>query len=89
MPVISECDGNYVHESRRNKLIWSLPLIDSSNKTGSLEFSVAKAIPNDFFPLNVNFTSKTSFANIKVSSFKKKECKIILITFTDYRSYAC
>lgn len=66
-PVVGECDGTYTHEARRNQLIWSIPFIDSSNKTGSLEFSVSQAIPNDFFPLTVNFTSKTPYANIKVS----------------------
>lgn len=65
-PVVSECDGNYNHESKRNQLTWSLPIIDASNKAGSLEFSAPRAIPNDFFPLNINFTSKSSYASIKV-----------------------
>ncbi|GJQ77792.1 copd [Trypoxylus dichotomus] len=66
-PVVSECDGHYTHEARRNQLIWSLPIIDSTNKTGSLEFSAPKSIPNDFFPLTLNFTSKSSFAKIKIT----------------------
>ncbi|KAF2882585.1 hypothetical protein ILUMI_23602 [Ignelater luminosus] len=66
-PIVGECDGTYNHEARRNQLIWSLPLIDSSNKTGSLEFSAPKAIPNDFFPLNVSFNSKSTYAQIKVT----------------------
>lgn len=66
-PVVGECDGTYTHESRRNQLQWTLPFIDSSNKTGSLEFSAARATPNDFFPISVHFTSKTPYAHIKVS----------------------
>ncbi|KAF7282821.1 coatomer subunit delta isoform X2 [Rhynchophorus ferrugineus] len=65
-PIVGECDGTYVHEQRRNQLVWSLPLIDSSNKTGSLEFTVARSIPDDFFPLSVSFTSRTSYASIKI-----------------------
>lgn len=66
-PVVGECDGTYTHESRRNQLIWNLALIDDSNKSGSLEFSAPKAIPNDFFPLAVTFTSKSTYAKIKVT----------------------
>lgn len=68
-PVVGECDGTYTHESRRNQLVWSLPLIDATNKSGSLEFSAPRAIPNDFFPVSVNFSSKSSYARIKVSCF--------------------
>ncbi|KAJ3661958.1 hypothetical protein Zmor_006330 [Zophobas morio] len=65
-PVVGECDGSCTHESRRNQLTWSLPLIDSSNKSGSLEFSAPRSIPNDFFPLTVVFCAKSSYANIKI-----------------------
>ncbi|ERL87931.1 coatomer subunit delta [Dendroctonus ponderosae] len=65
-PSVGECDGTYVHESRKNQLVWSLPFIDGSNKTGSVEFNAPKAIPSDFFPLTVAFTSKTSYASIKI-----------------------
>lgn len=66
-PIVGECDGTYTHEAKRNHLVWSLPLIDASNKTGSLEFSAARAVPNDFFPLNVVFNSKSAYAQIKVT----------------------
>jgi len=66
-PIVGECDGTYSHEAKRNQLVWSLPLIDASNKTGSLEFSAPRAVPNDFFPLNVVFNSKSAYAQIKVT----------------------
>lgn len=65
-PLVGECDGTYTHETRRNHLVWNVPLIDVSNKTGSLEFNAPRAIPNDFFPLSVSFSSKSSYASIKV-----------------------
>lgn len=65
-PTVGECDGTYNHESRKNLLIWSLPFIDASNKSGSLEFNAPRAIPGDFFPLQVTFTAQTPYANIKV-----------------------
>lgn len=64
-PIVTECDGEYKHESRKNLLQWVLPLIDASNKTGALEFSAATAIPNDFFPLTVSFFSKNQYADLK------------------------
>ncbi|XP_017876854.1 coatomer subunit delta [Ceratina calcarata] len=66
-PIVSECDGQYTHEPRRNMLVWSLPVIDSSTKSGSMEFSAPSSTPADFFPLAVSFSSKTSYVNIKVS----------------------
>lgn len=65
-PVVSECDGEYSHEARRNQLVWSLPLVDATSKSGSMEFSAPSSTPSDFFPLHVAFTSKTSYAKIKV-----------------------
>ncbi|KAG5896294.1 Coatomer subunit delta [Gonioctena quinquepunctata] len=66
-PVVGECDGTYTHESRRNQLIWNLPVVDNNNKTGALEFNAPRSIPNDFFPLSVSFTSKSSYASIKIT----------------------
>ncbi|KAK9881564.1 hypothetical protein WA026_016439 [Henosepilachna vigintioctopunctata] len=67
IPVVGECDGTYSHETRRNQLTWNLPLIDETNKNGSLEFNAPRAIPNDFFPLTVSFSSKTTYAKIKIT----------------------
>lgn len=64
--VVSECDGQYSQEVRRNTLIWTIPIIDASTKSGSMEFTANSATPADFFPLQVTFTSKTSYAKIKV-----------------------
>ncbi|XP_076750338.1 coatomer subunit delta [Xylocopa sonorina] len=66
-PIISECDGQYTHEARRNTLVWSLPVVDATTKSGSMEFSAPSSNPADFFPLIVSFSSKTSYVNIKVT----------------------
>lgn len=65
-PVVAECDGEYNYDSRKNVITWSMPILDSSNKTGSMEFSAPNCNPDDFFPLQVNFTSKQSYAHLKV-----------------------
>ncbi|BES89365.1 coatomer [Nesidiocoris tenuis] len=64
-PMVTECDGEYKHMSHKNCLQWVLPVIDKSNKSGSLEFSASSAIPTDFFPLTVSFVSKNQYADLK------------------------
>lgn len=66
-PVVGDVDGEYKHDSRRNVLEWSLPVIDAKNKSGSLEFSIAGQ-PNDFFPVNVSFVSIRNYCDIQASS---------------------
>nr|CAD7204753.1 unnamed protein product [Timema douglasi] len=65
-PVVSECDGEYTYEPRKNVLLWTLPIVDASNKSGAMEFS-ATALPGDFFPVTVNFVCKRSYTNLKVT----------------------
>lgn len=64
-PVIQECNGVYSYEPKKNVLIWSVALVDMSNNTGSIEFEVPKAIASDFFPIKVDFLSKSSYNKIK------------------------
>uniref|UniRef100_A0A8C2JQ92 Coatomer subunit delta n=1 Tax=Cyprinus carpio TaxID=7962 RepID=A0A8C2JQ92_CYPCA len=65
-PVVGDLDGQYNHDSRKNILEWSLPVIDEKNKSGSLEFSM-DGKPNDFFPIHVSFVSKRNFCDIQVA----------------------
>lgn len=77
-PVVGDLDGEYRHDSRKNILEWSLPVIDENNKSGSLEFSIAGR-PNDFFPVNVSFVSKRTYSNIQVSWSVWDVCPVIMI----------
>lgn len=66
-PNVAEADGEYKHDSRKNVLEWSLPVIDKSNKSGSMEFSIP-GCADDFFPISVSFhSSKTTYTDIKVT----------------------
>lgn len=64
-PNISECEGDYTHDTRRQQLLWQHTVIDQNNKTGSMEFSCGGS-PDDFFPVGVSFTSSKSYSGIKV-----------------------
>ena len=39
-------------------MVWSLELIDESNKTGTLEFNIQSRDPDAFFPIQVSFVSQ-------------------------------
>lgn len=72
-PVIGSCDGDYKHDSRKNFLEWTLVVIDSSNASGSLEFSIP-GHPDDFFPISVEFHStKKSFIHVAVAGVSDAE----------------
>ncbi|VDN15614.1 unnamed protein product [Dibothriocephalus latus] len=67
--MVGSCDGDYEVDLRHSQLLWSRPLVDGDNSTGTLEFTVkaergAKA--DLFFPINVDFSSKVSFCGIEV-----------------------
>lgn len=63
-PVIGECEGEYKHDRARNTLEWRLPVVDASNKTGTLEFTTHGGHADNFFPVRVSFVSPTLFCNI-------------------------
>lgn len=66
MPVVGDCDGDYHYDNRKNILEWTLPLIDTSNKSGAMEFTVG-GHPDDFFPVHINFISKRSYCDLQVT----------------------
>lgn len=65
-PVVHECEGDYSHD-KKGFLDWRLPLIDASNKSGSLEFTVASGSPDDVFPVKVSFTSPKTYCDLSVT----------------------
>lgn len=64
-PVVNECEGDYSYDGRKGLLQWELPVIDASNRSGSMEFS-AQGKPNDFYPVTVNFHAKTLYSDMSV-----------------------
>ncbi|KAL0859916.1 hypothetical protein ABMA27_010246 [Loxostege sticticalis] len=69
--VVHQWEGSYVQKGRT--LVWSVPLINAQQKTGSLEFTVTPAIPNDFFPLTVSWTSDTSLCLLAARGVSQAE----------------
>lgn len=61
---VEQCDGSYSHS--HSLLEWSLPLIDKSNKTGTLEFS-APGSADSFYPVNVCFNMTKPYCDLKIT----------------------
>jgi hypothetical protein len=50
-------------------LFWNIPLIDSANSAGVMEFNVAYGgNPSAFYPITISFNSTTPYTNIDVVS---------------------
>jgi hypothetical protein len=55
--------------SRRSVLEWQLAVVDRDNKEGSMEFSVNGNRADDFFPVEVSFSSTKTYAGISVRAW--------------------
>lgn len=67
-PHILAVDGSHSHSGEH--LTWSLPMIDHSNATGTLEFNIASDDPDAFFPIQVNFQAKSLYWDVNVDAVK-------------------
>lgn len=68
-PNVTACNGDANYDSKNTLLEWSVPLIDSSNLNGNLDFELDQWRSNDtshLFPINVQFTSTSSLCDIGV-----------------------
>ncbi|EXX69863.1 uncharacterized protein OCT59_005385 [Rhizophagus irregularis] len=63
-PVVGDVDGHYEVNRQARTLDWQLPIIDASNKQGSLEFNIAGDDVNAFFPVRVSFISEKMFCDV-------------------------
>jgi hypothetical protein len=65
-PSVEEVDGQYKHDARSGMLCWHHDLVDSSNATGSLEFSIPGSDVDAFFPVQIMFKSDTFMCPIEI-----------------------
>ncbi|KAB7496718.1 Coatomer subunit delta [Armadillidium nasatum] len=65
-PVINECEGEHELDKLHSTLIWRIPVIDKTCPTAAMDFT-ARGVPENFFPVKVNFVSKRPYCNLKVA----------------------
>ncbi len=62
-------DGDYHYDSRKQALLWSIDLIDDTNRSGSMEFVIASAATSDaFFPVDVSFSAQHTLADVRIAA---------------------
>lgn len=64
--TVHSADGSYFVDRQRRVLDWQLPVINSSNKSGSLECNVPGEDANGFFPVMVSFVSERLICDVDV-----------------------
>ncbi|KAM0821655.1 hypothetical protein ACQ4PT_072046 [Festuca glaucescens] len=69
-PSVKQIDGEWKYDPRKSVLEWSVILIDQSNRSGSMEFSVPAADPSTFFPISVGFSALNTFSSLKVTAVR-------------------
>uniref|UniRef100_A0A0E0JQM9 Coatomer subunit delta n=1 Tax=Oryza punctata TaxID=4537 RepID=A0A0E0JQM9_ORYPU len=69
-PSVRQIDGEWRYDSRNSVLEWSIILVDQSNRSGSLEFTVPAADPSTFFPISVGFSASNTFSDLKVTAIR-------------------
>ncbi|KQK10441.1 coatomer subunit delta-3 [Brachypodium distachyon] len=69
-PSVKHIDGEWKYDSRNSMLEWSVVLVDKSNRSGSMEFSVPAADPSTFFPISVRFSASNTFSDLKVTAIR-------------------
>mmetsp|Transcript_15183 Transcript_15183/g.30722 ORF Transcript_15183/g.30722 Transcript_15183/m.30722 type:complete len:496 (+) Transcript_15183:15-1502(+) len=71
-PVITDGEGASFNK-RESLLTWVIPVIDSANGSGSIEFTAAVDSPDAFFPIDVRFHSQKTFCEMEVPTVLSAE----------------
>ena len=67
-PAVESIDGIFKHDPASGMLCWHFDQVDANNASGSLEFTVAGANTDVFFPVQVGFRSETLLCPIQITS---------------------
>mmetsp|Transcript_14015 Transcript_14015/g.30321 ORF Transcript_14015/g.30321 Transcript_14015/m.30321 type:complete len:516 (+) Transcript_14015:163-1710(+) len=67
-PTVNQVDGDWRFDGKQSSLIWTIDLIEDTNRSGSMEFVVPAADAENFYPIQVNFTSNKTFCDIAVDT---------------------
>jgi hypothetical protein len=66
--------GEATYDKRSASLLWSIPIIDASNSSGTVEFTAHSATGADgFFPIDVSFSSPKIFCELDVPEVRSAD----------------
>lgn len=61
-----QVEGDTHYDSRKGQLLWTIDLLDDSNRSGALEFVVPACNPDAFLPVHLNFSSQQTLCDLTV-----------------------
>lgn len=67
-PNITQAVGSYKFDPKNSVLIWEIPLVNNSNRKGTIEFEISQweSGKHDPFPIYVTFSSDQSICHLEV-----------------------
>jgi hypothetical protein len=65
-PRINQVEGDTHYDGRKGQLLWTIDLLDDSNRSGALEFVVPACNPDAFLPVHLNFSSQQTLCDLSV-----------------------
>eukprot|EP01024_Parvocaulis_polyphysoides_P024925 TRINITY_DN2273_c0_g2_i1.p1 TRINITY_DN2273_c0_g2~~TRINITY_DN2273_c0_g2_i1.p1 ORF type:complete len:504 (+),score=64.98 TRINITY_DN2273_c0_g2_i1:1805-3316(+) len=63
-PTVNQIDGDWRFDSRQHMVLWTIELIDDTNRSGSMEFVVPSSSPDSFFPVVVTFSCNKTLCDV-------------------------
>jgi hypothetical protein len=69
-PTVSSHTGDWSLNPSSHSLEWNIALVNASDNSGSLEFTVGGDDPASFFPVRVSFIGQGSMAGLVVDAAK-------------------
>ena len=70
-PTVASHNGSWTLNASTHSLDWSIPLVSTSESSGSLEFTVGGDDAGTFFPVKVGFVAEGSAIDINVAGVSK------------------
>jgi hypothetical protein len=64
--VLQQVEGDTHYDSRKGQLLWTIDLLDDSNRSGALEFVVPACNPEAFLPVTLNFSAQQTLCDLTV-----------------------
>ncbi|KAL6076358.1 Coatomer subunit delta [Balamuthia mandrillaris] len=73
-PTVEDVDGTYEFDLKNHILYWRLDLIDESNSSGAMEFTVpGLSDGSSLFPIKVSFMSQLTYCDIVLEGIENSE----------------
>ena len=65
-PEVTNIEGEFKFDAKKQMLSWRIPQITPENQSGSLEFSIPEVDPDSFFPIEVSFDSGATLSRMGI-----------------------